>query len=235
MLASLVAVRSSLSDTLARLLPAGFRAYLAGRSGSHRSFVGPSDLYDVAGASQFGLLTLLGLREDHCLLDIGCGSLRAGRLFIAYLKPGRYFGIEPRQWLVEAAIQNEIGRDLVRLKRPVFRYSDDFQFRSFRRRFDFILAGSVFSHAAQSQIRTCLDEVREVMMPQGMFLSSFMEGPTSHEGETWVYPDVVTYTYERLHDLAQERGLTCERVDWPYVYAMGSQKWLALTLRTEGS
>src|SRR5438128_572554 len=51
--------------------------------------------HDLAAAFQFNLLTRLGLREEDYLLDIGCGALRAGRLFITYLLPGRYFGVEP--------------------------------------------------------------------------------------------------------------------------------------------
>ena len=42
----------------------------------HRAFVGPPEKYDIVSAMQFNLLTFLGLREDHYLLDIGCGSLR---------------------------------------------------------------------------------------------------------------------------------------------------------------
>jgi hypothetical protein len=56
----------------------------------YRSYVGPSDEYDIMGATQFNLLTSLGLRENHTLLDFGCGSLRAGRLFITYLTKSRY-------------------------------------------------------------------------------------------------------------------------------------------------
>ena len=58
---------------------------------NHRAFVGPREHYDIVGAMQFTLLYFLGLREHHYLLDIGCGSLRAGRFFIMYLKPGHYF------------------------------------------------------------------------------------------------------------------------------------------------
>jgi SAM-dependent methyltransferase len=56
------------------------------------------------GATQFRLLTTLGLREHHSLLDFGCGSLRAGRLLIPYLLPGRYYGLEPNRCLIEDGI-----------------------------------------------------------------------------------------------------------------------------------
>ena len=81
----------------------------------YKRFVGPSDKYDLASSMQFNLLTTLGLRDQHKLLDIGCGSLRAGRLFIPYLQSGNYYGIEPEKWLVSEAIQNELGKDIINI------------------------------------------------------------------------------------------------------------------------
>src|SRR5262245_36492349 len=94
------------------------------RPGSHhyRAFVGDTQTYDIFSYMQFSLMTLLGLRENHTLLDIGCGSLRAGKLFLMYLLPDRYFGIEPEQWLVQEGIDRELGREIMERKRPRFLY-----------------------------------------------------------------------------------------------------------------
>ena len=54
----------------------------------YRAFVGPPEDYDLVSAMSFGLLTALGLRQHHALLDIGCGSMRVGRLLIPYLNVG---------------------------------------------------------------------------------------------------------------------------------------------------
>ncbi len=72
--------------------PAGLSALKPGDP-HYRAYVGPPLEYDLVGASQFRLLTTLGLRAGHRCLDLGCGSLRAGRLLIPYLDPGNYFGI----------------------------------------------------------------------------------------------------------------------------------------------
>jgi len=72
-------------------------AGLAPDSNNYRAYVGPVEKYDLVAANQFNLLTMLGLRENHFLLDVGCGSLRGGRLFIPYLLPHHYFGIEPNE------------------------------------------------------------------------------------------------------------------------------------------
>ena len=191
----------------------------------HRGYVGLAQIYDLAGAVQFSLLTYLDLREHHFLLDVGCGSLRAGRLFIPYLLPGRYFGIEPQQWLVEEGIRSEVGQDLVDIKQPVFSYDSNFTLSSFNQGFDFILANSIFTHASQSQIRRCLAEAKKVMGPASIFAATFVEGEENYPGDSWVYPDVITYTLGHMVNMAEEQGLTCKPFDWPHP---GNQRWLVI-------
>jgi len=90
----------------------------------YRAYVGPPDRYDLVAAMTFNLLTTLGLRQHHALLDVGCGSLRIGRLLIPYLNKDKYVGIEPNEWLVREGIRNEIGETLVPIKRPKFFFTD---------------------------------------------------------------------------------------------------------------
>lgn len=70
-------------------LPAGAHHY--------RAYVGDPERYDVLAVQQFRVLTDLGLREHHKVLEVGCGSLRFGRLLLPYLLPDRYVGVEPEQ------------------------------------------------------------------------------------------------------------------------------------------
>jgi hypothetical protein len=93
---------------------------------AHRAYVGKPDEWDLVAARQVTLLLAAGLRDNHLLADVGCGSLRAGRMLIPYLHPEHYFGVDPNGWLVEEGIEHELGRDLVRIKRPTFRFVDDF-------------------------------------------------------------------------------------------------------------
>ena len=192
----------------------------------HRKFVGPPEKYDLASAGQFSLLTALGLREENTLLDIGCGSLRGGRLFITYLKPGKYFGIEPEQWLIDQGIDTEMGRDLVALKKPSFNNDANFTLSSFGRKFDFMLAQSIFSHATQTQIRRCLSEAKKALEPDGIFAATFFPGDANYEGTEWVYPGCVYYTLEYFTTLATDEGLACKPLNWTHT---NQQKWVALT------
>jgi hypothetical protein len=199
-------------------LPIGSRHY--------RAFVGPPENYDIVAAMQFNLLTTVGLREHHTLLDIGCGSLRAGRLFIPFLLPGNYFGLEPNSWLLEEAVKNEIGRDLLRIKRPVFDDNCEFNLTVFGRQFDYLLAQSIFSHAAPGQIEKCLEKASKVMHAKSIFLATYVPGQENYDGREWVYPDVVRYTEERMLQLAKNAGLVAVPHPWKHP---GVQRWLLIT------
>lgn len=156
----------------------------------YRGFVGPREVYDLKGAQQFSMLTLLGLREHHYLLDIGCGSLRAGRLFIPYLLPGRYCGIEPNAWLPLQGIEKELGQDIVRVKRPTFSSDGRFALTTFGRTFDFLLAHAVFIHACAADIERCLAEAVRVMHERSLFLCDFTIADTDSQDTQTIYTGV---------------------------------------------
>jgi hypothetical protein len=190
----------------------------------YRAFVGDTQTYDIFSHMQFSLMTLLGLRQENTLLDIGCGSLRAGKLFLMYLLPDRYFGIEPQRWLVEEGIERELGREFVDRKRPRFLFDHNFSCASFGVKFDYLIAQSIFSHAAQSQIRRCLAQAREAMKDISLFAASFVEGDHDYAGNEWVYPGTIRYRATTIERLATEAGLTCRRLDW---FHIGGQAWFA--------
>ena len=140
----------------------------------YRAFVGPFEQYDVMGATQFSLLYSLGIRQHHRLLDVGCGSLRSGRLFITYLEPGNYTGVEPNTWLVDDAIAYQTGRSLIDIKAPVFSNNDGFDFSDLGM-FDSVIAQSIASHAGPSPVARMLASIRSVLVPTGLAaVTSFM-------------------------------------------------------------
>lgn len=191
----------------------------------YRAFVSHPDNYDVVAALQFTLLTALGLREHHYLLDIGCGSLRGGRLFIPYLLPNRYFGIEPEAWLVEDGIKNELGESIIALKKPNFVYDRSFNLEVFGRKFDFLLAQSIFSHASAAQIRTCVASARKVMEPHAIFVANFVESNVNYEGDEWVYPGGSYYTMDFMRSLIADQGLVCIPIQWPHPVGL---RWIII-------
>lgn len=181
---------------------------------NYMAYVGPPMQYDFMGATQFRLLCSLGLRANHCLLDFGCGSLRAGRLFISYLNEQRYFGIEPNKWLIEDAVNHQVGQDMVRIKKPQFNYNSDFLTDVFSVRFDFIIAQSVFSHAGSDLISTALRNFKESLKPDGLIAATFVKGIADSQENGWVYPNCVNYRSSTIKRFAKEAGLFITCIPW---------------------
>ncbi len=57
------------------------------------------------GQLQFDYLLGHGLKPSMRMLEIGCGNLRAGRLFVGYLDAGNYYGIDISPDILLAAHQ----------------------------------------------------------------------------------------------------------------------------------
>lgn len=189
----------------------------------HRIHIGDAESYDVLSAIQFNLLTALGMRDTHYLLDIGCGSLRAGRLFIPYLRARRYYGIEPLKWLIQEGIDSEIGESMIRIKSPTFSHDSDFTLSVFQRQFDFMIAQSIFSHASQAQIRCCVEQARVALKPGGVFAATFFEGPENYTGNKWVAK--ADYTMAHMRTMIEEAGMVCTPIAWRHP---DPQQWILI-------
>lgn len=192
----------------------------------YMAYVGPPTQYDIMGATQFRLLCSLGLRSNHHLLDVGCGSLRAGRLFIVYLDEDRYFGIEPNEWLIKDAIQYQIGADLIHIKKPRFNHNSDFATDIFSQEFNFILAQSIFSHAGRDLISKALENFKKSLKPNGLIVVTFVEEINDFDGNGWEYPGSTGYRRETIKRLAKEVGLFIIRIPW--YHPRTNQAWYLL-------
>ena len=193
---------------------------------SYRAFVGPEDKYDIMSAIQFVRLFQLGLREDSTVLDLGAGSLRLGRLLLPFLLPGKYYAVEPEKHLVEAGLANELGNDILRIKRPKFVHNRLFDFSGLRlpdSGIDYCIAQSLFSHTSLEQMKLAIKNVSEVL--GGLFLATYMRGREDYSGDKWVYPACVTFTRETVGKVADEHGLLTREMSW--VHPNG-QTWIVL-------
>src|ERR1700756_713587 len=65
----------------------------------HRAYIGGR--WEEYGQLEFDFMVSRGLKPEHVLLDIACGSLRAGVHFIPYLDAGNYLGIEKEDALIK--------------------------------------------------------------------------------------------------------------------------------------
>ena len=193
----------------------------------YRDAVGPPDKYDYIGALQFTVLFEHGLREKHYLLDIGCGSLRGGRLFIPYLLPGHYCEIEPNEEAVNQGIEHEIGKELVfNIKKAEIYFNDQFDFSKFNvKEFDYILAQSIFSHTSTKQTWACIRNVAKALKSDGLFIGTWFEGHHNWHGDGWRRSPVVTRPYSFLEGVAQKNGLSLKRLNHNHP---SGQKWFLM-------
>jgi SAM-dependent methyltransferase len=164
------------------------------------------------GQMQFDYLAGHGLKPDMRMLDIGCGNLRAGRLFIDYLDAGNYYGTDISPDILLAAQRTVVEYGLQRKLPNLSLVNDltlDFLPDGF---FDIVHAHSVFSHSPLSVIDECLAHVGRVMAPGGFFDFTFdrTEG-TEHQ----VLREDFYYRTQTLIDLARQHGLEAEYMaDW---------------------
>jgi len=156
------------------------------------------------GRMQFDYLLEHGLRPQDRMLEIGCGNLRAGRLFIDYLDVGNYYGIDISPDILFAAQETPVREKLqekmphltpVRDLRPDFLPDGHFTV---------IHAHSVFSHSPLEVIDECLAHVGRVMAPEGFFDFTFNEttGVEHH-----VLHEDFYYRAKTLIARAETRGL----------------------------
>ncbi|MEE9711682.1 class I SAM-dependent methyltransferase [Aeromonas caviae] len=201
---------------------------LAPGSEHYRAYVGPAEDYDLVSAMVFNLLTCAGLRQHHTLLDVGCGSLRLGRLLIPYLNAGHYVGAEPNRWLIEQGITQEIGRDMVAIKRPRFTYAADLKAFKSPLELDYVVAQSIFSHTSLTLMRDWLSELAQHMKPSGALFATFLVSDEDFTGEGWIYPGCVAFRTDTVAALAAEYGFELMMLDWSHP----RQRW-ALFARPE--
>jgi len=159
---------------------------------SHRQMVG--GMFDKLGKFQFNFMIKEGLKQDHVLLDIGCGSLRAGKYFIAYLNSGNYLGIDKQEVLIQKGKTHEIDQQVLAQKKPEFVISSDFDFFQFSKKPDFVLAQSLFIHLCPRDIKHCLSNLSLFCPKHCRVYATFCEAPKrvinilpSHSGRRFEY------------------------------------------------
>jgi hypothetical protein len=176
----------------------------------HRGYVG--GLWEEIGTAQFAFMVRLGLTPQDTLVDVACGSLRAGRLFVPYLEPGHYLGLDHHAWLIEAGLKHEIPDLLRRDKQPEFVVSDRFEFRKFRNHPNFGIANSLFSHLTKADILLCLRNLKPHMQPGGRFFATFV--PKSFLPADYANPgrsdDIAAFRYDAEEILALGRETSWE-------------------------
>lgn len=159
------------------------RSRQAVSTGAHRELVG--GLWGEIGGMTRDLLVSEGLTPEMRFLDIGCGCLRVGVHLVDYLQPGRYFGTDLSEELMEAGREHELRPlGLVeKLPSENLLCDGEFNFTRFQPTpvFDMALAQSVFTHLPINHLRLCLARLGQVIAPGGKFFATVFHSPDDHD------------------------------------------------------
>ena len=185
---------------------------------AHRNYVAHNANYET-GVTVFQVLLDQGLSSTDKVCDVGCGSLRVGRYLITHLEHGNYYGIEPNQWLVDAALEHEVGT-LTEVKLCHFANRDDFDIaQAFPDvGFDLVLISSVLAHASHEQMRQALVHAMKVATTT-IFDTVPNGGPDNTGG--WQYPQVASHYDGCVNEASMGLGVLTKLDIGPF----GEQWW----------
>lgn len=183
----------------------------------HRAFVGgEGKLWDEIAALQLNFLKSEGLQTKHTLVDVACGSLRAGRLFIDYLNEGNYLGIDKEINLIIHGVAEELGIKNFVGKKPEFVVSGNFDFSGFSRRPDYAIAQSLLTHLTAEDIYRCFKSLRNFIADEGKFYATFFE--VQSPKDNYRVSDAIDcffYSREQMSLLAEIAGWNMQYIgDW---------------------
>lgn len=204
---------------------------------SQHGFLGaPVKTFDQVGRRQLIALLNEGLNPESKVLDIGCGCLRTAYWLIRFLDPGCYHGIEPARQRVEYGLRYLFTPEEMRLKQPRFDFNPNFDSSVFGTRFDFFLAGSIWTHASKRQIEATLDSFIRDSISASIFLTSYLPAQSSdddYQGDCWVgtshesdTPGVIRHSLTWIVEQCQRRRLQVRELPGE---AFDSQFWLQIT------
>jgi hypothetical protein len=145
-------------------------------------------------------------------------------MLITYLEPGHYFGAEPNTWLINEAVKNQVGEDMLDIKRPTFTTTDRFEWSGLGR-FDFVLVHGVATNAGPSLVPVLLTAVREALAPSGICAITFVHpgtadpdvvlaGPDDGTAEPWLYPTCYCYERRVVEDWVASASLAGCPIPW---------------------
>jgi SAM-dependent methyltransferase len=190
----------------------------SGSPDHYRAYVGVPEDYDLISAMNFNLLICFGLKETHRVLDIGCGSLRNGRLLIPYLDKGNYYGVEPNEWLIKDGIKNEIGESILEIKKPKFSFTDHVpdNFNNF----DFMFAHSIFTHTGIDLFEKYIESLSTKIKSKGILLFTFVMNEKwqglikGEEFKGWLYPNCTSFKTETLENVAKKNNFYSKLINF---------------------
>lgn len=194
----------------------------------HRDYVGGR--WEEIGKLQFEFLIARGLLPEHVLLDVACGSLRAGVHLIPYLQPGHYWGLEKEADLIEAGLARELDPVIHCTHQPRFMINAEFDLSQITPPVDVVWIHSLFTHLPLFEIQRCLENLQRVAQSATVCYATYFETAVSRSNRSQSHDhETFYYTREELSQCAAAAGWRAEFLgDWGHPRG---QQMLRLTTR----
>lgn len=141
----------------------------------YQAAVGAGDNWDAHGGLQRDFLVSQGLKPEHRLLDIGCGTGRLARKVAPYLEVGHYFGVDISEAAVIAACDVSVSEGWGERK-PTF-WIGEIPDSPPAPKFDFLWSFSVFIHLPQDIMEAVMRRAAAVMHPGSRFFWAYVPEP----------------------------------------------------------
>ena len=179
------------------------RAFRSKGSRRH-GLVGPARLWRMKRDFQIRFLKDQGLKPEHYLLDIGCGTLRGGIPLIKHLEQGHYFGIDVSASRLEEG-RKELREAGLEEKQPTLLLAPDMANLKIEREFDFIWAFSVLLHMSDAVLEETLGFVSDHLSGDGTFYANVNIG--ERREHRWAEFPVVGRSSDFYRDACAAKGL----------------------------
>ncbi len=124
--------------------------------------------FEVVGQLEFNLLRMIGLRAEHSLIDVGCGSGRLASKLSGWLQ-GAYLGTDILPGLLQHA------RDISRQPTWSFAETNGQEIPAPDESADFVCFFSVMTHITHEESWHYILESKRVLKPGGKLVCSFLE------------------------------------------------------------
>lgn len=165
--------------------------------------------WDEIGPLQFNYLVANGLKPEHRMLDIGCGTLRGGRHFIRWLASGRYTGVDISSAAIDSA-RGLVAAEGLSEKHPTLIWNPEpaeWFGAPEGATYDVLLAQSVFTHLDVQYIEPCFRRLGTVLAPGARFFFTFNESETSRQRNIKGFG----HPFKLFSDLAERNGFEVEK------------------------
>lgn len=139
------------------------------------------DSWEV-GDLQYKYLLKEGLKQEHYLLDIPCGSFRAGQYFIKYLNAGHYHGIDGKTENIQNGIKYVLAPQKLLAKQPklqVLKLDENPKnfFNLTNTFFHYIWVHALFDHIIHKVIKQTLIDLSCITLPGGRIYATIFLNP----------------------------------------------------------